>query len=407
VRRLVLALAVLALAVVVAVGAASAGAAGSKPDLKVGGSAHVADGKVRGSFIVKNVGLTAAPAFTASVLLAGRPVHHRPISKWIVQRASIRALAPGAKQRVAIRTPVPRWAKSAGSRSRKGQPGRWKIVVCAGPCAAIGSFTLAGRGERQKAAAPNAPIPTPTTSLSCPIPSTPITYSATEPFRHAGCGVEYWGYVPASYDPATPEPLLIWLHGCSGMSGGDIDIVSPGLDGKAQRWISLSLVGREEVGNECWVPSVDEPKVMQALTDVETHLNIDPRQVFLGGYSSGGDLAYRTGFRHSSTFAGLLIENSSPFRDTESTEAESLAAATTKLHIANLAHQQDQTYPIAGVRSEIHALQAAGFPAELIERPGTHYDEPGEIVEGNPVPGTDADLRTYLLPYMYAGWQSP
>ena len=57
---------------------------------------------------------------------------------------------------------------------------------------------------------------------------------------------------------------------------------------------------------------------MAALADFETHFNVDRRRVILGGYSSGGDLAYRTGFRHSSTFAGLLIENSSPFRDTES-----------------------------------------------------------------------------------------
>jgi dienelactone hydrolase len=406
-RRLALALLVVGLVL----GATSAAAAKSGPALKVTGSAHVKGGKVRGSFMVKNVGATEVPAFTASVLLAGRPLHHRPIDKWIVQRASIHALAPGAKQRVAIRKAVPQGAKSAGSTSRSRISREWKIVVCAGRCASIGTFTVAGRGERQKATAPNAPIPTPapapTTGPLCPIPSAPIAYSTAEPFRHAGCGVEYWGYVPASYEPANPEPLLIWLHGCEGMSGGDIYTVSPGLSEEPQRWISLTLVGREEAGNECWVPSVDETKVMQALTDVETHLNVDPHQVFLGGYSSGGDLAYRTGFRHSSTFAGLLIENSSPFRDTESTQAESLAAATTKLHIADLAHQQDETYPIAGVQGEIHALQAAGFPAELIERPGTHYDEPGEVVEGNPVPGTDADLRTYLLPYLNAGWESP
>ena len=108
--------------------------------------------------------------------------------------------------------------------------------------------------------------------------------------------------------------------------------------------------------------------------------------MILGGYSSGGDLAYRTGFRHSTTFAGLLIENSSPFRDTESTPAESLAAATTKLPIVHLAHTGDTTYPIAGVREEVGEVEAAGFPIELIERPGTHYDS-----------HTDGDLVEYLL----------
>ncbi|MGI8413564.1 MAG: hypothetical protein ACR2QA_13990, partial [Solirubrobacteraceae bacterium] len=36
----------------------------------------------------------------------------------------------------------------------------------------------------------------------------------------------------------------------------------------------------------------------------------------LGGYSSGGDLGYRMMFDHSLQFAGLLAENTSPFRDT-------------------------------------------------------------------------------------------
>src|SRR6202008_1753584 len=95
----------------------------------------------------------------------------------------------------------------------------------------------------------------------------------------------------------------------------------------------------------CWTPSVDETKVMAALADFETHFNVNRQRVILAGYSSGGDLAYRTGFPPSSPFAGLLIENSTPFRDTESSAAEFLAAATTKFHIVALAHEEDTTYP--------------------------------------------------------------
>ena len=402
-RRLVLALTVL-LALVAVAGAASAGAAKSRPDLKVTGSPHVAGGKLRGGFTVKNEGATTSPALTAAIKLRG-PKSKGKVPKLTVAHAKVHALAPGGKQHLAIKVNVPASIKS----------GRWSVVVCAGRCAGIGSFTAGGGRDKKKATAPNAPTtePAPTSAPPapaplCPTPSAAIAYSSEEPFRHAGCGVEYWGYVPTSYNPSTSAPLLIWLHGCGGESGGDIYTVSPGLAEEPQDWISLTLIGHEIPGvDECWVPSVDETKVLQALTDIETHLNINPHRVILGGYSSGGDLAYRTGFRHSSTFAGLLIENSSPFRDTESTQAESLAAATTKFHIAHLAHLQDGTYPIDGVRAEVNAVKAAGFPTELIERTGTHYDEPNEIVEGNPVPGTDADLRTYLLPKIDLGWTSP
>jgi predicted esterase len=129
--------------------------------------------------------------------------------------------------------------------------------------------------------------------------------------------------------------------------------------------------------------------------------------VILGGYSSGGDIAYRMAFYNSGTYAGVLAENTSPFRDTGSSQADSLAAATTKFNVVHLAHLQDDTYPIAEVRAETDAMKAAGFPITRIEAVGTHFDEPGAIVAGQAVPGTDADLRALLLPHIDDGWHSP
>jgi hypothetical protein len=50
---------------------------------------------------------------------------------------------------------------------------------------------------------------------------------------------------------------------------------------------------------------------------------------------------------------------------------------------------------------------AAGFPLQRIEVDGDHYDEPGEMVNGHAVPGTDADLVNLLLPHIDDGWRSP
>ena len=126
---------------------------------------------------------------------------------------------------------------------------------------------------------------------------------------------------------------------------------------------------------------------------------INPRRVIIGGYSSGGDLAYRTMFYHANSFAGCLIENSSPFRDTGSTQTESFAANAGgwKFNVRHLAHLQDSVYPIAGVRTETDAMINAGYPLVRIERTGTHYDEPG----------TNDDLRNLLLPHLNDGWLSP
>jgi predicted esterase len=236
----------------------------------------------------------------------------------------------------------------------------------------------------------------PVTPIST-VPTDPIPHPVAEPFFHAGGGAEYWGFVPRSYDATnqTPTTLFVWLHGCGGEAEGDAWVVDPGAEeGVPQDWMTLSLGGRD---GGCWNPLAEtEPLVMAALADFETHFNVNRQRVILGGYSSGGDLAYRTGFKHSSTFAGLLIENSAPFRDTEASEAELLGAATTKLHIVHLAHAQDTTYRLGEVEPEIAAVRAAGFPIEFIVRPGGHSDS-----------HTDPDQLTYLLPHIDDGWLAP
>lgn len=343
-RPPILALAILALAVVLGTASASARSA---PDFKVTGSTHAAAGKLRGGFTVKNDGSTTSPALTATIMLLG-PKKHGRAPKLAVAHPRLPFLAPGAGKRLEIKVTVPVGLAR----------GHWSVVACVGDCAEIGGFTSRGDSagpSGKKATSPIAPTPAGATPIA-PAPSSdpvcapstgPLAYPVEEPFRQVGeCGVEYFGFVPDSYAPGTPMPLLIWAHGCGGEAEGDVWNVGSYTAEPGKGWLALSLGGRD---GGCWDPLAEtEPLVMAALADFETHFNVDRHRVFLGGYSSGGDLAYRTGFRHSSTFAGLIIENSSPFRDTESTQAESLAAATTKLRIVHLAHLQDATYPIEG-----------------------------------------------------------
>jgi poly(3-hydroxybutyrate) depolymerase len=389
-RRLVLTLAVFASLVLVVAGGAFAAKSG--PKLKVTGSAHVAGGKLRGGFTVKNEGTESSPALKAAIKLLG-PKKNGKAPKLTVAHPKVPALAPGAKKHLTIKVTLPVGLAK----------GHWSVVVCAGSCAGIGGFKSSGGSTgpgQKKAGAPNAPTAPAPSPPAPPAPGcTPSTgalaYGSEEPFHHVGeCGDEYFGWVPKSYNPSTPMPLLIWAHGCGGQAEGDLPNVGSYTAEAGHGWLALSLGGRD---GDCWTPSVDEAKVIAAVADFEAHFNVDSHRVFLSGYSSGGDLAYRTAFRHSSTFAGLIAENTSPFRDTESTQAESLAAATTKFHIVHLAHEQDEAYPLATVQSETNAVKAAGFPLELIVKPGTHFD-------GN----TDSDLQELLIPYIEGkGWTSP
>jgi poly(3-hydroxybutyrate) depolymerase len=235
------------------------------------------------------------------------------------------------------------------------------------------------------------------------VPANPIAFTKDMPFTTQS-GTTNYVYVPQAYDSThkTPITLFVWLHGCGGASSGDIWVVSPG--GAQQSWISLAPGGAE---GGCWNMSTDPDKVLAAIADLKTHFNIDPKRVILGGYSSGGDLTYRTAFYNASLFAGVVACNSSPFRDTGATESALLAAASWKFNVVHLAHLEDTTYPIATVRSETDAVKAAGHPMTRIEVDGGHWDDPGAMENGHAVPGTDADIRTYLFPYLSAGWTAP
>jgi predicted esterase len=227
-----------------------------------------------------------------------------------------------------------------------------------------------------------------------------VNYDGNGFFTHNSGQSAYIGYKPNTYDHSTPISLFVWMHGCGGNAAGDMWTIAPFATRQNQSYIAISIGGRD---GACWSTSADAPKVLAAIDDVARYFNINPRKVYLGGYSSGGDLTYRVGFENASRFAGLLVENSDPFAHTGASGTHLMAAASAswKINVAHLAHLSDTTYPIATVQTNIASLIANGFPATLIQRAGTHYDPDN----GNF--GTNYDLRTFLLPYLDAGWVSP
>lgn len=208
----------------------------------------------------------------------------------------------------------------------------------------------------------------------------------------------YVGYAPDTYDPAKPISLFVWMHGCGGQAEGDMWAIAPYATRSTQSYVAISLGGRD---GACWQMGQDAPKVLAAIDHVSRYFRINPRKIYIGGYSSGGDLAYRVGFLNSARFAAILGENTDPFRDTGTTGPALMAAARWKIRVAHLAHLSDSTYPIATVRANLATLTQNGFPVVKIERPGTHYDP------DTANSGTTYDLIHDLLPYLDAGWTSP
>lgn len=239
----------------------------------------------------------------------------------------------------------------------------------------------------------------------------PTTYDANGFFTLETAQSKYYGYKPTTYNDATPISLFVWMHGCWGQAYGDLWKIAPVSTRESQSYIAISLGGRDYVPGEndgCWKVGQDGPKLLAAVEDVQRYFNVNLHKIYVGGYSSGGNMAYRHGFENAALFAGILVENSDPSRDTGSTEAALLAAASWRINIAHVLHTDDSDYPPATVKDSFAQLIAHGFPAKLIERPGHHYD-PDQPDPNDPTKtiGTDYDLRTELLPYLDKGWVSP
>ncbi|HEY5053967.1 MAG TPA: CARDB domain-containing protein, partial [Solirubrobacterales bacterium] len=304
-----------------------------RPDLTVSrGSVSVKNGKLKGSFVVRNEG--TAPAGGSSATLIVRVSRKNRVAK----RFRLHSLSPSEKQTVKVAAGVPPGlpAGSLPIQACAGKPGKVREGSERNNCRKVGTIRV-NAGSTGPTAQTGSPAPTGPPAPTAPassVPTEPISFTAGTPFTLNSSASNYWVYIPNSYDKthATPTTLFVWLHGCGGMSSGDIYTVDPG---GSQDWIAIAVGGRE---GECWDSSSDQTKVLAAIASVKTHFNINPRRVILGGYSSGGDLAYRTAFYNANSFAGILIENSSPFRDTGSSQAESLAAASWKFHVVHLAH---------------------------------------------------------------------
>jgi predicted esterase len=374
-----------------AIAASPAAAAGRQPAPArlVVSSAQVDQGATRakGSFVIANRGGKTSSSSTATISTS---VAHQ---RRIMQSFSIAPIRPGRSRTVHV-----------SFRLSALPDGDYRLRACAavtsrsnGRCVTAGFLYL----DRSSGTGTGTGTGTGPGSGTT-VPSSPLPYQADTPFEVHSGGVDYWASIPAAYDSSnqTPMTLLVSLHGCYGDASGDIWMVMPN---PARDYLAISVAGEADQNSHCWNPDTEQSKVLNAIANFKTHFNVNPRRVILSGYSSGGDLAYRTIFYHSTQFAGILAMNTSPFRDTGSTAAQSLAAASWKFHVVHLAHEQDAVYPLAGVTNEINQVRNAGFPVTFLTQPGEHYNDAGQ----NGYAGTIHDYQTYLLPHVDDGWLAP
>jgi poly(3-hydroxybutyrate) depolymerase len=231
------------------------------------------------------------------------------------------------------------------------------------------------------------PGPGPTRSCS-------FTPDADGFFTLASTKSNYVVRLPPAYEVAHPRPsrLLVALHGCGDTAANFATWAAvPYSLRSTQSYIAISVGGRD---GTCWNNTADAPIVAAAIADVRSCFYVHQERIVLAGYSSGGDLAYRLGMTDALVYAGLLIEHASLSSAVGSGNVTSvLNAAGWKLNVGHIAGINDESYPIATVKSDIMKMTDAGFPVQYQETNSTHD-------------GTSSDWSGYLLPLM-TKWSTP
>lgn len=176
--------------------------------------------------------------------------------------------------------------------------------------------------------------------------------------------VNYTIHVPRSYDPKDDVPLILVLHyGYDGptpkpFTGGEmIDTFRSGLGNRA------ILLAPDVVGGDWTDPQNELAAVWLAKCATRT-FTIDPKRIWVTGYSMGGQGAWWIADRHQDFFtgaipvAGVLADEKNPW----------------EIPVFVIHSQADQVVSFSGVKQHVESLRSQGAAVEFKElsKP-THY----------------------------------
>ena len=124
-------------------------------------------------------------------------------------------------------------------------------------------------------------------------------------------------HVPDSYDANQPAPLLLFLHGYTGSGEGEAAYWKVGPAADARGFVGAYPDGTVDgQGNPFWNATdascdferdgVDDVRyLMGVIAEIEAELAIDPKRIYVFGYSCGGFMAYRLACEEAGVVAAI------------------------------------------------------------------------------------------------------
>ncbi len=173
------------------------------------------------------------------------------------------------------------------------------------------------------------PAPPPEPSVDEPVPPPAVVVMDEPPVHNrTGCGGDsfssgigkqalrasnvagtYHYYVPASYDPARPYPVVMMFHDSA--SGGVHELTTRGFQEIADEFDLLLFAPDSQSNMPAWRSGADFDFVVAAFKDFGERLCVDPRRRYLLAHGSGNRIAQRIACEYgASALAGTHFRRS-------------------------------------------------------------------------------------------------
>jgi polyhydroxybutyrate depolymerase len=130
--------------------------------------------------------------------------------------------------------------------------------------------------------------------------------------EHDSMTRDYIVHVPPGYDPATPTPLVLNMHGYTSNAEQQVPFSNMNATADAEGFIALYPDGYENSWNagvccgQAAAEGIDDVGfLVSVVTDVSGKLCIDPDRVFASGMSNGGYMSHRLACEASDVFAAV------------------------------------------------------------------------------------------------------
>lgn len=197
-------------------------------------------------------------------------------------------------------------------------------------------------------------------------------------FPPTGETLPYALFVPSTYQPGRPAPLLVSLHGL----GRSYDWLMRyhGLldEAEANGYLVVTPLGYIRRG---WYGSRSTPDpddgifseqdVMEVLRLVRSEFNVDPDRIYLWGHSMGGAGTYHIASKNPALFAGLAVVAPAPEPDAPTDPLESIR----HLPILVLQGDQDELVDVSLTRRWVARMRALGMQHVYVEIPGADHTD--------------------------------